>query len=458
MNDINIVGGKVYLAGELRELDVVVRDGKVEELVAPGTAPKASEELDADGKWVLPGLVDAHFHCRAPAYPEREDFESGSMAAAAGGVTTYFEMPISTPGVYNGKVLNDRKKLAESTSVVDFGLYAAPGTLNPEDIDSAVSAGAIGFKIFLHAAPPERLDEFKGICITDDVELYKALKLVAGTGLVCSVHAEDESMIQAVAEDLGDAAGGGPEAHARQRPSVVEDYASSRLLVLAAHVGTRIHLAHVSSGYAAALLRLARERGVDATGETCPHYVAFDADVMEKYGPFAKVNPPIKGGEDARALREAVRNGDMDILVSDHSPFTVAEKEVGFEDIRKAPSGAPGIEATGRYFLDQVVRENFPMSRVIDALTINPATRFGIADRKGHLFPGADADFILFDPSGETTLKADEMFSRSRDGARVWDGHEFRGEILSTWLRGSCVYRDGEILGNPGYGRMVAPE
>ena len=457
MNDVNIINSSVYLAGDLRECDVVVRGGKVVELAAPGTAPDTPEQVDAEGLWVLPGLVDAHFHCRAPAYPEREDFESGSRAAAAGGVTTYFEMPISTPGVYNGEVLNSRRTLAEASSLVDFGLYAAPGTLDWGDINSAVEAGAIGFKVFLHAAPPERLDEFKGICITDDIQLYKALRMVSKTGLICSVHAEDEAMIQAVAEELGDDSGTGPEAHAFQRPSVVEDYASSRLLVLAEHVGVRIHLAHVSSGFTADLLRLARERGVDASGETCPHYIAFGNEVMEKHGPFAKVNPPIRGGADAAALRAAVKRGDMDVLVSDHSPFTVEEKSVGFEDIRKAPSGSPGVEGLGRYFLDQVLTGELPMRPVVDALTINPAARFGIEAQKGHLFPGADADLILFDPKGSATLSSGESFSRSRDSAKMWDGYTFRGQMVSTWVRGECIYRDNEILGRPGFGRMVAP-
>ncbi len=457
--DTVLRGGKVYCEGNLWEVDLVVRDGTVASWSRRGDA-RGDREVDVEGKWVLPGFVDAHFHCRQPAHPDREDFTTGSRAAASGGITTYFEMPTSDPSVYNGRILQTRREMAEAVSVVDFALYAAPGTLDEEDLGSAVEAGAIAFKIFMTAGSPTPSEASRGVFITDEAELYRALQMVARTGLVVSVHAEDQVMLDIIAEEIGldrqtDIR---PVDHLEHRPPMVEDYASARLLALARHTGARVHLAHMSSGFSADLMAAARAAGADVSGETCHHYVAFEGDVLAEHGPFAKVNPPIRGGEERASLRRSIRSGALDILVSDHSPHAVADKNLGLEDIRRSPSGEPGVEMLGRYFLDQVLRGEFPMARVLDGLTINPATRFGVASRKGHLKPGADADMVIFDPEGEFTVDQDRLFTKSRASAGMWHGMQFRGNVDSTWVRGTEVVADGEIVGRAGYGRMVRPD
>ena len=151
-------------------------------------------------------------------------------------------------------------------------------------------------------------------------------------------------------------------------------------------------------------------------------------------------------------------SGALDILVSDHSPHAVVDKNLGLKDIRRSPSGEPGLEMLGRYFMDQVLRGKFPMARVLDGLSINPATRFGVASRKGHLKPGADADMVVFDPEGEFTVNKGSLFTKSRDSAGMWHGMQFRGNIDSTWVRGTEVVVDGAIVGQAGYGRMIRPE
>ncbi len=452
-----IRGGKVYQNGRLWERDVTIEDGRIG-AIGDSDLRSSGRVVDATGLWVLPGFVDAHFHCRAPGYPEREDFTSGSAAAASAGITTFFEMPISTPAAYNGEIIEKRKVLGEENCIVDFGLYAAPGRGRDEDISSAIEAGAIGFKLFLHAAPPDRPDEFEGLCVTDEEHLYRVLQMVAATGMICSVHAEDEVALRMVAAGLPENIGSDPMDHLAMRPPFVEDYATAKLMALAEITGARVHLAHMSAALSADFLAAARGRGIDVSGETCPHYLELDGTVIEEYGPYAKVAPPIKGGVDRAGMRTALLRRTIEMVVSDHSPWTEAEKDRGLSDIGVAPAGAAGVEMLGRYVLDQALRGFFPLDLAIDAISANPARRFGIADRKGFLRVGADADIVLFDPEGSKVADPATAVTKAKRSTSMWTGQSFKGDIQATFSRGEKVYEAGEVLGFAGWGRLVRPE
>jgi allantoinase len=453
--DLVVAGGTVVAPAGRVVADVGVAGGRVAAIAEPGVL-RGAEEVDARGLWVLPGVVDAHFHVRAPAHPHREDWTTATRAAAAGGVTTLLEMPISSPAAYTGAVVRARRELGESQAVVDFGLFAAPGTLEPRDIESAAEEGAVAFKVFLHAAPPERLDEFTGICITDSRALYEAFRLVRATGLGITAHCEDQGVLDAIgAAYRGDV---GPSAHPRLRPVEAEIVAVAQALAMSEVTGTPIHVAHITSAPAVALVRSARRRGVRATMETCPHYLEFTASAMERHGPFAKVNPPLRGDDDLVALWQAVRDGSMTLVASDHAPFAAFEKAVGWTDIRPAPSGAPGVEMLLPYMMDRALRGTLPVEHVVTLLCERPARLYGLAPRKGAIVPGADADLVLFDPAGTWTVDRARLHTKARDCAALWDGFGFEGRIRATYLRGRPVYQDGIITGAPGWGRFVRPD
>ncbi len=228
--DTIITQGDVVTENGVVALDIAIADGRIAAMFTRGTAVESRERIDAGGKLVLPGAVDIHFHCRAPAYPERGDFATETRAAAGGGVTTVFEMPISKPCCATPEIFRSRRKLAEENVYVNFGLYAAPGLLRRDEIHEMVEEGAIGFKLFTTSPPPGRDDEFGGLCLPDVADFYEALLLVAETGLVCSVHAEDKRLLEWHTQRLKDTGRNDTLAHGESRPPVVESLAIAVLL------------------------------------------------------------------------------------------------------------------------------------------------------------------------------------------------------------------------------------
>lgn len=457
MLDLAIAGGTVTTLGRSSVVDLGVVDGKIACVSARDALPPARATVDARGLLVLPGVIDAHFHCFDPGHPEREDFDSGTRAAAAGGVTTIFEMPIATPGVHNADVLRDRRALAEKRAHVDFGLWGGGGSGSERDIREMVTEGAVGFKIFLYEAAPGREAEFKGLSAVGSPALLRAFRAIEPTGLPVAVHCEDHDLIQALTAELRAAGDIFGNAHGRSRPPWVEAVAISKVVQLAGATGVRIHFPHIGSELALRTIVAAREQGSDATLETCPHYLFSDDSALESLGPYAKINPPVRGASDQRALWQGLERGDVDIVASDHSPYGPAEKEPGWKDIFSASPGSPGVETMGPLMWDAALGGRIPMTRAVELLSERPAKIFGLGGRKGSLEVGADADLVLVDPAGSWTIELAGLLTRSRDSARLFAGRSLRGRLRRTYVRGRPVFEDGRILGKPGEGRFVRP-
>ena len=343
--DTLIKNARVALEADIAELDVGLRDGRIAALVADSSGISANETIDAAGKLLLPGAIDIHFHCRAPAYPERGDFSTETRAAAAGGVTTVFEMPISKPCCATGDVFRMRKALGENDAYVNFGLYGAPGLLDRNEIADMVSEGAIGFKIFMTAAPKGRDDEFEGLCLPHVPELYQALKLVAETGLVCAVHAENNQLLEWHTAQLIKAKRNDVPAHGESRPPHVEALAIATLLALNESIGANLHIAHVSGAEALAVIRRFKATGSTVSAETCPHYLLFTEADLDRCGPYAKINPPLRKEADQAAVWQGLLDGTLLAITTDHSPFLVEEKEAR---ARGFMGGAAGRAGRGR--------------------------------------------------------------------------------------------------------------
>lgn len=452
-----IAGGEVLLPDGPARVDLSVRDGRVAGLHAPGSAPEAESVIDARGLTVLPGIVDIHFHVRAPAYPERGTVLSETRAAAAGGVTTLFEMPISKPCCATPEIFAARRDHFADHAVVDFGLYAAPGDLTEATRDRFLELGAIAFKIFTTPAPPGRGDEFDGLAFPQEDDQYRALRLLAGTGRPVVVHAESAALLahfEAEARARLDPASG--FTHNRARPAVCESVAVAKLLAMNVTAGARLHIAHVTSAETVQVLR-AFAGTSDFTAETCPQYLFATEEDVDRAGVYAKVNPPIRGRADQDALWEAIADGTIAHVTTDHAPFARAEKAASEGDFFAAPPGAPGIETLLPAMLDAVAAGRLELRKAHDLICANGARLYGLHPDRGTLLPGARADVALVDLSARTDIRLGGLVSHARDVAHLWDGRSFRGRVVRTLLAGRDVFLDGRVTGPEGGGRFVTP-
>jgi allantoinase len=453
--DLAVTGGTVVTEQGAYPADVGVAGGRIVAIAAPGALPPATETIDARGLLVLPGAIDIHFHCRTPGYDERGDFFSESCAAAAGGVTTVFEMPISKPGCATPAIFRNRRRLIEEQAVIDVALYGAPGTLVRDDVLGMAHEGAVAFKIFMHRAPLGRDDEFIGICLTEDEQLHQALRLTRETGRRLVVHCESDSMLEAGIGRLREAGRTDLAAHGESRPPVVEAVAVARLLALAEDLGAPVHVAHVSCRQALDVVRRFRRDGLDVTAETCPHYLFFDEGDFLRLGAYAKINPPIRTARDQEALWGGLADGSLDVVTTDHSTYLPAEKERGLDDIWRAPSGAPGVQTLLPAMLTAALRGRLALTDAVRLIAGAPARLFGLEGRKGAIRPGADADLCLYDPAPRTVFSREMMHSRAADVDRLYLGMEFQGRVAATVARGRVVFRDGQLLAAPGSGGFL---
>jgi allantoinase len=460
--DLAVLGGTVVAGDGRQRMDLGVRGGRIAVVGAPGSLPPARAEVDAAGLLVLPGIVDTHFHCRSPDHPEREDFDSGTAAAAAGGVTTILEMPISTPACATPEVLASRMALAAAQARIDVGFYAAPGDLDRPRLHEMVAAGAIAFKVMMHDAPPGREASFAGLAMPDERDLYRALEAVAETGKVIAVHAEQQSLIDLFeARERADERarpGRDPLRHARSRPVVAEAAAVALLGAINETVGARVHVVHVSSKRAVEYLRWFRSRGQALTAETTPSYLFGSEDDVLVHGPYVKVNPPMRPLAEQAGLWAGLADGTLDLVVSDHAPFLPAEKEAGWDDIWSAGSGIPCVELTGPLMWDRALGGAIALEDVVRWTSEAPARVFGLDDRKGSLRVGRDADFVLLDPDRSRRLESGAFVSRSAGSLRHVEGRVVRGAIVGVWHRGRRVLdAAGRVLGAAGDGSVLVP-
>lgn len=455
--DTLIKNGQVVLETGIAQLNVGIRNGRIVALTDSDAGITADTVIDATDKLVLPGAIDIHFHCRAPAYPQRGDFATETRAAAAGGVTTIFEMPISKPCCATGDIFRMRKELAQKDCYVNFGLYGAPGLLDRDEIEDMVNEGAIAFKIFMTSAPKGRDDEFEGLCLPNVEDLYQALKLVADTGLVCAVHAENNQLLEWHTQQLIDANRNDVPAHGESRPPHVEALAIATLLTLNESIDANLHIAHLSAKEPLEVFKRFKATGSTATAETCPHYLFFTEDDLERVGPYAKINPPLRKEADQHALWEGLMDGTLLAITTDHSPFMVEEKERARTDIWATPPGAPGVEELLLGVMNEALNGRISINKAVELVCTNGAKRFGVYPERGHIGINAIADIVIFDPNDETTIHQDMLFSKAKACDKLYEDMTFKGKVNQTFVNGKTIFKDGEILGQAGDGQFVRP-
>lgn len=457
--ELLIRNARYYANDTFLEGDILVKGGKIATIAAPNSYEgKAERTIDATGLCVLPGIVDSHVHFREPGRTDREDFFTGSRAAAAGGVTTFCEMPIAYPPPYSVEVLENRIKLAEEKSIVDMAFYGSAGYENRQDFQKLLDAGVIGFKTFLHPAPEGREGEFIGLTVGDDGELFMMLKAAAETDGIYSFHCENSSLISALEKHYHEIGEEDYSFHYKSRPNVAEVESVATILHFAEATGAKVEIVHISAPQACQMVKEAQGRGVKVIAETCFHYLAFDTGDIDKHGPYAKCNPPLRSREDVEKLWTYVLDGTITMVGSDHAPFTKEEKEIGVrEGIWRAYSGMPAIELLLPLMLKQVNEGRLSLIQMIKLISENTAKNFGLYPKKGCLAVGSDADFAIVDLNQEYTLKIQDMKSHAREINLLFEGIKVKGKPAYTIVRGNVVMENGEVSeANRGYGRYVA--
>ena len=450
-----IVNGTVVAGSVVAPATVAVRDGRIAALLDAAARPSAAQVIDATGLHVLPGLIDTHVHTRHPGVAAREDFESGTAAAAAGGITTLFEMPISKVPTNSATHLRARVAAMKPQAHIDFALYGGASHENIDRIAEQAEAGAVAFKTFLQPPPPTRLDEFFGLWCTDYCALREVMRAVAATGRRHCFHCEYAPMYAALQAELEAAGRHSGRAHAESRPAIVEELAVAMVLALAADTGAAVGVVHGSSARSAELVADARARGVDATIETCPPYLYFTDEALDRLGPFAKCNPPLRACGEVDRLWQVLRAGQIDYIGTDHSPF-LAEEKAASASIFAAPPGLCGLEAMAPLMLTAVGDGRLSLARMVELCATRAADLFHLP-RKGRIAEGADADLTLVDLQAQWTYSSTRAVTRSRANMAIYDGLPLRGRVIATLVRGVRVFSDGQIVGPVGHGMFVQP-
>ncbi len=453
MVDVIVKNGLVIDRGEKTTAHLAIKDGKVVAWLQNPDDMQAKEVIDCAGKYILPGIVDMHFHCRVPGKSEREDFDTATMAASKGGVTMFVEMPIAKPSPHNAETFKNRVDYAADKAVIDYAFYGAGAMRNEEAAAELARAGAIGYKMFLHAMPSGREDEFHGLCAVNNEEVFESLQANGKTGLITCVHAEDDGYIKALTKihDKGD--DNTFLEHFATRVPEAEELAILTSGLIAKGAGAKLHICHVSSAEGADAVAYLKEKGIDITAESCPHYLFGDEKMLTHFGTYAKVNPPVRGQDHQDALLAALYNGVLDAIASDHAPFLPEEKEV--KDFLKAPSGMPIVELFGPVVFDQVMKGNMGWEEAIEWLSANPAKLLNVYPQKGTLAVGADADFLIFDPNQDTVVDVDKALTRSKGSMYPFHHKVYKGLIDATYVRGVKVYADGAIHAPRGHGNFI---
>jgi dihydroorotase len=430
---------------------VLIKDGKILDVMVGDALPPATEVIDATGLHVLPGLIDPHVHFRVPGLDYKEDFETGSQAAAAGGITTIIDMPNVVPPTSNVEGFQAKVASAQGRSYVDFGIYAVIVEGNMDQILPLAEAGVVGYKIFLG-------ETVGNIPAPQDGEIIDAWRMVAQTGLRCGVHAEDNGIILYLRKKLQAQGRKDPLAHLESRPPVAEVEAISRAILFAREARSKLMIYHMSAAEGVELVRRGKDGGIDVMGETGPHYLIMEGEDMVRrgLGSLLKMNPPIRSKEHGEALWRGLLGGTIEVIGTDHSPHTPEEKMADdpMGDIWKAIPGCLGVETNVPLMLTQVNAGRMSLNHYVKVQSEGPARAWNLWPRKGNIGRGADGDLTVIDMQKDGTIDKDKLHSKSK--VTPFHGFRVKGMPVYTIVRGNVVMKNGELYGHP-QGQLLRP-
>src|SRR3954447_25715133 len=449
-----ITGGTIVTADGSYDADILI-DGETIEEIGRGIGDRATadERIDASGKWVIPGGIDVHTHMKLPfgGTFAKDDFETGTRAAAFGGTTTIVDFAVQSKGKSLREGLDHWHALAEGMAVVDYGFHMIMSDVTDEslkEMDQLVAEGIPDFKLFT---------AYPGVFYSDDAAIFRAMQQTARNGGLVMMHAENGPAIDVVAADLVAAGTTDPIGHGLARYPIFEGEATNRVIRLAEAAGVPVYIVHLSASDAMAEVRAARDRGTKAFAETCPQYLFLSLDDMGNGFEGAKFicSPPLRTKDTWDDLWTGLVKDDLQLVSTDHCPFDFhAQKELGRGDFRKVPNGLPGVEDRVDLLHDGgVVAGRITRERWVELISTAPAKMFGMFPQKGAIAVGSDADIVVYDPNRRHTISAKTHYMDV--DYSCYEGRSVQGGSDVVLSRGAVIVRNGEFTGRKGYGRFI---
>lgn len=444
--DLIIKNGTIVTATEMFKADIAVKDGKIA-AIGSDLAADGAQVVDAAGKLVLPGAIDAHTHLAMPfgGTISSDDYFAGTRAAACGGTTTVFDYVLQDFDENMVDSVKRRDAMCAPDAAVDYAFHVGVKDVHGGLLDSmkdAVDYGVPSFKVFM-------VYDFG---VKDGV-FYEVLKKSKEIGALINVHAENNEMVNMLTEKYISEGKGGAWYHYMSRPEFVEAEADSRAIAWAKSLNAPLYIVHLANADGVDYVTKAKAEGYEIYAETCPQYLHFTSDVYKREdGRNFVCSPPMKGQASQDALWAAIKRGDIDTIATDHCPFQQAEKDWGKDDFRKIPNGCAGIENMYPYMLAKANEGVIPFPKAVELCSTNPARIFG-CKTKGSLAVGKDADIVIYDPEKDFTITQQSMHSDCDH--TIWEGVSLHGYPVQTYSRGRLVYDNGEFKGERGWGKFV---
>lgn len=449
--DTWIRGGLVVTAKGSFRAEIGIEAGRIAQ-VSSHQRGSAAQVLDAEGKWILPGIIDAHTHMELPLKKavSADDFTSGTIAAACGGVTTIIDFSLHRQGASLEACLRDRRRAADGRVAVDYGLHAeiidiGQGVL--DEIPRLVQKGVTSFKLFLAYRRDGRM--------VDDGAMYAVLKRVGQAGGLVLVHAENGPLLEHLTDQLLKQGKIAPVYHARSRPNQVEEEAIRRAIAISHFARGNLYIVHLTTRQGLRAVQNAQGDGVAVWAETCPQYLLLDEGAyLGSEGRDFIATPPLRSREDQEALWRGLAQGTISVISTDHCPFTREQKRQGGESFAQVPNGLPGVETSLPLIFSQgVASDRLTANQLVAAMSTNPAKIFGLYPTKGCLEVGSDADVVIFDPEAEFVISAETLHTNT--DFSPYQGFAGRGVVQLTMLRGLIIAQNGQFCGPSGYGKFL---
>lgn len=445
--DLIIKNGTVVTEKEMFRGDIAVKDGIIAAIGSDLSDITCTNVVDATGKLVLPGAVDAHTHLAMPfgGTVSADGYFAGTRAAACGGTTTVFDFALQDFDEKMLDVVKRRDALAAPEAAVDYAFHIGVKDVHGDLLDSmedAVAYGVPSFKVFM-------VYDFG---VTDGV-FYKVLEKAKEIGALICVHAENNEMVNTLVEKYISEGKTEPWYHYLSRPEFVEAEADSRAISWAKSLNAPLYIVHLANKQGVEYVTKAKEEGFTIYAETCPQYLNFTCEVYKREdGRNFVCSPPMKAQDSQDAIWEALKRGDIDTVATDHCPFQQSEKDWGKDDFRKIPNGCAGVENMYPYMLAKANEGKISFMKAVEVCSSNPARIYGCL-QKGSLTVGKDADIVIYDPEKDFTVTCENMHSDYDH--TIWEGTKLHGYPVKTFSRGRLVFDNGEFKGEPGWGKFI---
>jgi allantoinase len=452
---LRIKNARIIENNQLKTVTIYAEKGKIKGITPGGNALlPAEKEIDAKGNIVFPGFIDPHVHFDDPGFSEREDFETGTRSAAAGGITTIIDMPCtSIPPVTNGSNFDHKLNIVKSKAYVDFAFW---GGVTPEQVESGEykkslkelkERGVIGIKFYTISG----MKLYPRMPVPD---MDKAFRLMKEFNLVCAVHAEDYHLVDYYSRLMQDMGREDPESWSEGRTYEAEPEAIWSVVGITEKVGNKLHIVHLSTKEGLNVIRWAKSHGMDATTETCPQYLVFTTEDFKKLGSVLKIAPPLRKEEDREELWRGLKDGSIDFICTDHAAGKYPE-EKSSPNIWKNYAGIPGTQLAVPTMLHYGYHQGrLTLGKIQKLMAENIAKRYGLYPQKGMIKVGSDADFTIVDLDKKWVVEPSKLESKGKYSPLA--GKELKGQISMTVVRGEIVYREDEgVIGKKGYGQFV---